>query len=415
MATMAFDVRSIRKEVRTSDFETNTAIRNKSVLDQAVATAVDFAKNSTGTISFSSHERRGKKVFQASEFCHTLVIRKLNNNLRRITRVKQANRENIVNCLRSFLAEGVDYRVYRFDIKSFYESINRDDLLAELTSDVGFPRDSLLAIKIFFASLESQGIPGLPRGVPLSATLSEYVMRTFDRNVRSGKGIFFYARFVDDIVIITDRKETRKDFVKCIKRYLPKGLNLNQSKTRITEAQNPPIKKSATPNMVGRVEFLGYCFKIFERQKDSANRIARKVDVDIAGYKVKKIKSRIALSVLKFLKDNSFKDLEDRMKFITGSYKMYDYEKSIVRKLGLRYSYSMINISSSVAISDLDAFWRRIVLNRNGKLGKLYSSISREQRDNLLSLTFSRGFSNNIYYHFSGERMQDLVRCWNYA
>ena len=43
---------------------------------------------------------------------------------------------------------------------------------------------------------------GLPRGIDISATLSELFMADLDSEIKKIDGIFFYARYVDDIIVI---------------------------------------------------------------------------------------------------------------------------------------------------------------------------------------------------------------------
>ncbi|EPM56853.1 phage-related reverse transcriptase/maturase family protein, partial [Pseudomonas syringae pv. actinidiae ICMP 19103] len=43
------------------------------------------------------------------------------------------------------------------------------------------------------------------RGLALSATITEIVMQDFDNSIKELDGVFYYGRYVDDIIVVTDR------------------------------------------------------------------------------------------------------------------------------------------------------------------------------------------------------------------
>lgn len=75
------------------------------------------------------------------------------------------------------------HRIYKFDIKSFFERLDTALLLKELWLVPEVPRSALSLLANYFDELRDRNIPGLPRGVQLSAILSEFALKQFDREV----------------------------------------------------------------------------------------------------------------------------------------------------------------------------------------------------------------------------------------
>ncbi|MEI8603374.1 RNA-directed DNA polymerase [Shewanella sp. PP-Sp27a-2] len=135
----------------------------------------------------------------------------------------------IVKQIISLLKESTLKYIYKLDISDFYETINPSLYCDKIFNDSIISAESSYILKEFLSAVDNSGVIGLPRGIGLSSTLSELAMRDFDKKIRSNSRVYFYTRFVDDILIMaTSRLELKSDVIN----YLPKGLNLNWKKTR---------------------------------------------------------------------------------------------------------------------------------------------------------------------------------------
>ena len=81
-------------------------------------------------------------------------------------------------------------------------------------------------------------------------------MRYFDKEIRKISGVYYYARFVDDIIIFST-KEITKSTLKQISELLPRGLALNLEKTNIVKFHN---NASLLLKNKLSITFLGYQF-----------------------------------------------------------------------------------------------------------------------------------------------------------
>lgn len=414
MYDFAFDKRGLGREFIRSDFARNSALIDDDARASIIDTAVQHASSGFPNIVFDVSYVRGKPVYQTTILPHDLVLRKLSRNIRILTRVCQADRNNIIKSLAALLTEGHAYRIYKYDIRHFYESFSTEHIENRFASDPGFPASSLSVFRSLRQHLTARNISGLPRGLAISATLSEYAMRAFDSYVRRNPDVYFYARYVDDIIIITTGAEPKRDFMRALHKQLPPGLQFNNTKTHVADLFAPRVRSANAVTKEASVDFLGYRFNIMNQEKPN-NITFRKVKIDIAPQKVTRFKTRIILSILQFIRDRNFIDLIDRLRLLTGNYNLYDFNKSIRRNVGIYWNYRQIDLSESQALPELDAFLRRLLLARTGRIAmQLTSVLTASMRRQLLALSFSRSFNSQAFYHFSAQRMAHLVRCWSY-
>ena len=159
-------------------------------------------------------------------------------------------------------------------------------------------------IETLLNSHSAMGGLGIPRGLSLSAILSDLLMKQFDHLIRSGDDTFYYSRYVDDIIIMTSTREKKAEFVTWIKSSLPPGLSLNPNKREIVEVLSKveKIKGSCAPHIFS-FDYLGYAFTVsnpttVEAGNKKNGELNRSVLIDIASRKIKKFKTRIVLSLI---------------------------------------------------------------------------------------------------------------------
>lgn len=411
-----FHPKTLKREFIKSDFSTTAALENAELQQAHIARAVETAKSGFSGLQLLSTELRGKKIHQIIELSDKLILRRLTRNIRRLTGVKQNNRDTIIRSMRVILGEGINYRVYKLDIKNFYETISLAALLEKLKTDNAFPRDSYRLLHSFFERTKSQNIVGLPRGVAISATLAEYVMRSFDKAVSDNEAVYFYSRYVDDIFILTTGDENSEEFLKRLKENLFSGLKLNHEKTKIFDFSNDALKHKDPEAIGGVFDFLGYKFSVGLRRRDSDGKIYRKVDLDISLKKVLRIKTRILAALRQFISDRKFSDLEDRLKLLSGNYNLFDRNRRMRRNAGLYCNYRLINPENAVSLVSLDKFLRGLLLSERGKdVVAIKGALTKNQKRKLLRIGFKASFEKQVFYHFAPQRLSDLLGCWAYV
>ena len=331
---------------------------------------------------------RPKKDFDY--LCQNLILRKLHNNIKAIYKVQQADRNNIVRQMKILMSENVDMWVVRLDVRHFYESINREKLLIKLVEDARLSYHSIrLLLSLFKNPVISLGT-GMPRGLGVSATMSELYMKYFDLTIRRVEGVYYYARFVDDIIVFCSSKRSKDMVWDTVQSELKNlGLNLNEEKSYVWSPSSYGVE----------LVYLGYTL----RKKGN------KVDVSIADKKIKVIKTRLTKSFVRFSKDHNFDLLKMRIKFLTGNFTLYQADTLLPIKVGIFFNYRQATNTDS--LNEMDKYYQRLLHCRSGKLGS-HISLTKQELKDLEKYSFRFGFDNHVNHHFTNEQMGMIKNCW---
>lgn len=388
----------------------------EALLAQAIASAsVGFAPTHQPLLSFPL---KGKTVYRIGATPDELVVRKLRLNLKVCSSSLIESRIQIVKCLSLLLEEGVPYRAYRLDIRSFFESFDAANVLKSISGIRRLSPKSQGLIANLLARHADMGGTGIPRGLAISSTLSELLMNDFDTRVQRASDTFFFARYVDDIIVITSARETASDFLAKMRSWLPAGLDLNPTKMAIadTGGRLQKIDSTVSPVLL-RFDYLGYGFTVRNPLKSETKNLkegdlTRDVDIDIATKKLKKIKTRLVRSFLEFSKTSDWPLLKDRVAYLTQNFSVYNPKAGGKKIAGIFYSYPLAK-EFSPGLKDLDSFLRNAALAKNGRLFASTSGLMiGQQRRALLRYSFSRGHASKSFVHFSPQRISEIQSCW---
>jgi hypothetical protein len=249
------------------------------------------------------------------------------------------------------------------------------------------------------------------------------LMVDFDHKIRSLPQVFYYARFVDDILIVTSATESEKDFLALIEELLyPHTLNPRKLEKPPALASVKPIDKSkttTTQSSLLTIEYLGYNFSVFDPWLDKGIKNSnhfRDVRVDIAEAKVKKIKTRIVASLRSYCSNLNFDLLASRLKFLTCNFSVIDKNRDQKRLAGIYYNYHMVTPSDSDALVELDKFLRAAILSARGSVfSDFFSKTTKSQRRQLLRISFSKNFHKEAFVYTSPKILNQIQECWSYA
>jgi hypothetical protein len=340
----SFCINTLERVLQKRDFRKIPANLQKDYRDQLLTNAELVANSifNLRTPSLKTFTLKGKEIYSFSEKADELVARKICENLKRSKKTATSGRLQIVSHLRLLLEEGIPYRVYRLDVRNFYESFDRAHITAVAENLQTLSPQSKQLLRAILDHHGSIGGLGIPRGLSLSAELSDLMMERFDMEVKSNSDVFYYARYVDDIIVITSCRENRNSFVSWIESSLPKGLTLNREKTQVVESieKVSPTKLTEKEVRLFSFDYLGYSFTVNQPIKNSKSSDVhfRKVIVDISIKKIKKIKTRIVRSMLSFGETGDWMLLRDRIKFLTQNYSVYNAKIGDKKLAGIFHS-----------------------------------------------------------------------------
>nr|WP_186043515.1 antiviral reverse transcriptase Drt3a [Burkholderia gladioli] len=420
MYDQSFSEFTLLRMLRKSDFRDHSDLYDDNHKKNCISAAANAARtNFQGVIPLAAFKKNGKSVYQVADLSSELTLRKITLNIRRKTRVRQPDRQSIVANLKLLLTEGIPFRLYRLDIKSFYESFDTSEVIRAVNEISELSPQTKRLAEWLLSAYQSNGGLGVPRGLALSAVLSEMMMRDFDVSVRGISGVYFYARYVDDIVVITSALENETTFLKRLKSRLPRGLEFNESKQRV-QCVKERVSPEKVPSGKAVISFgyLGYSFDVLEPKRINdmqPNKHFRDVLVNISRDKKTRYKTRICRSFLEFSKDHDFDLLYDRLKFLTSNFSVKDLNTGKRRLAGIYYNYPHIS-SDAASLIELEKFLRDAIRSAHGRVfsrsSKILTSLHKRK---LLTLSFMRGHKDCTFAHFHASRIHAIQGCWNHG
>jgi Reverse transcriptase (RNA-dependent DNA polymerase) len=379
---------------------------------------------------FKTHRRKAKDVLTNANLEQEFVLRKMSDNIRRAYGLKQTHRAAVIKQTVQALQENVPKFVLKIDIKSFFESVDRKKLLRRLQVDQLVSTRTILLLESFFLAIRDQCATGLPRGLAISTTLAEYYLREIESQIRKIAGVYYLARYVDDIMIFS-YLPTSRILNQVVEIFKTNKLRVNKNKQEIIFVQCrcaetcqhapaiclcayrckcKPINDDAH---LKTIELLGYKFVFPDvNLSDGPN----EVKLYISTKKITKIKTRIFLALREFMSTQDIDLLIDRVNFLTGNYNLDKSQPPYTLKGGIYFNYDLYlpfedeSISALNRLEHLDLFLSRSLLYAISK-----SPIDRAHRQSLLTKTFSNGHKLRRHHLFSGLRMRQIQVCWRHV
>ncbi|WP_144391519.1 antiviral reverse transcriptase Drt3a [Pleionea sediminis] len=389
----------------------------KSFIQGALKLAENFL---TPSPTIKTHLVDGKQVYQIPDLAYQLVLRKCTANIKSRLKLNLKPRTTIIRELKIVLSEGSPYSLFRLDIKDFFETCSHNYLLSIL-KDNGVDKITLNIIENILKTTPCSGT-GIPRGLSISSVLAESYLKNFDKWVMSVEDIFYYSRYVDDIIIVANSKSD--NLLLDIETNLPDGLNLNRKKTNIIHVNK---FSSGENNPVANFDYLGYQFQVIddissdkglqdEKRKREIKTIKctrfRRVDVDISKKKLSKFQTKIYQAIYSFGKSGDFSLLVDRFRFLTTNRDIIDKLSNRKIPSGIYYNYSEVEGPIS-SLDKLDDYLKVAILHppRRLKLGMKHH-LSNVQKSRLMKISFKTGFRKKVFKRFSLNRLQAITRIW---
>lgn len=394
LAKHSFAAMDLRKEIKTDDFWRFGL--NISGKDKVQALMVDYSKKIADRDYQVDNIRivkqsDGKLLFIIDDHENNLLIRRANKILREFVSQAIFSRNEEISQLKTIIATEENSIIFRTDITSFYENINFEKVLNKLYDDGYNNLPSLKVLQSIYKFCNDHQYRGLPRGLSISATLADYYMRDFDKNVFALDTCFYYSRYVDDIIVIfTDENKKVK---KALFKILPSGLTLNANKTiqkRIGDAD--------------QLDYLGYSIDL----KDGVTKISKK--------KMKKTKTRLAKSIVAFNFNKNFELLLKRISLLSCNtrMRMSGREKPVIS--GFRFLYSLCNEEAILEqMKELDCYFHNLINAKKYKPSCMLRKLLKPNEfEKLKSFSFKEGYKEKIMCKLSRLEISEVKQVWKY-
>jgi len=423
MLTPEFSVRSLRSMISWSDNRKFGVLKEKHLRDHYLSSIE--AKIADNTFKFDSLKTLRIGSFQAYQpirLGDTLVLRKINKIVRNLYSARQSDRNAIVHQAKILLEENCPKYVYKLDISKFYESIDRRFLLSRLRDDNLLSSTSLNLVSILFENFAKYMRFGLPRGLAFSSTLSEIYLQHLDKSIAAMDGIYYYARYVDDMIIFSS--ELKPNITTDIQKLLPGKMRLNLDKCHsyYIGCQCSPECTCGQPQCCCKekckcvvvtninINYLGY--KLITGNvppKDSTKRV--KVAVEMADSKVKRLKTRMVKAFLDHRGLQDYELLHSRIKFLTENHRIKMPGRRGKLMSGIHFNYPLV--SDPQSFRKIDDFLRAQIYATNNSYGiKQAQSLSAAEKSAMAKLSFFSGFKNKRSRSVKPAMLKKIRKCW---
>lgn len=321
------------------------------------------------------------------------ALKQIQRNIARLFGVKQANRYAIVEQVISLLGDNFPKFVIRTDIKEFYESIRHEPLLERIHKDnllTPFSRNILTSVLKSYKD-KSGSIKGIPRGIGVSAYLAELYMRDIDNEIQDLQGVTYYARYVDDILIIFTPSPTEgsRQYLQEVKEIVEKKhkIRLNSTKTKSIDLSSSGSSHS--------IDYLGYKI-IFG---------AGAVRTQLTTSKINRYRERIKLAFDHYLNYSKVNEklarriLVKRIRFLTGNTRLANNKKNIL--VGIYYSNN--HLTNRNQLDDLDNYLSWQISHRIG---------SAHLKTRLQKYCFKDGYEQQRFSPFTPTDLLEIMEVW---
>lgn len=358
---------------------------------------------------------------------HYFVLKQLQRNIYKTFKVKQADRKTIISQLKLLLDDGFPKIIIRTDIKSFYETIPHKQLLSKIEENslLSYPSKKIIKdiLNQYWKILITDGVKlptdervGIPRGIGISAYLSELYMRNFDRKISTYSNVTYYARYVDDIIIIItpeNRNEIKSigNYKNEIKSIVNKStsLNINLDKTSLIDLRKENKERKVSINY--RLTYLGYQFIFgYKKKKDGNKEWIEKTPLKIAmsDNKLKRYEDKIiesfndySLNRVKYLglENGINKILLQRIKFLTNNFQLVRRKSNVF--IGIYFSNEFLNDFEDLKKLDY------LLKNKISTISTISTTGNTNLTDKLNKLSFEKGFVDKHFLKFNFKSFQN--------
>lgn len=371
-------------------------LSKEDALTQIKAICVDKVYDGTYTFNIKNVDGVFKNAcsWNSMEYlCQNLLIRKLNQNIMRAYRLKVVDRRKIINQLRQILKYKIPIEVLRKDVHHFFESVKPSKVIELLKSDGRITQQTQELIEQLLSQTTGMGAQGLPRGLSISSSLSEFYMRKFDYEFIRYDGMLLYCRFVDDMLFVCTSYVNVEDIQQKVDNAFLR-LDLIENTKKKQTLSSSDLEAGQT------FDFLGYKFE-------------GKRTIGIADAKLNKIKTRIVISFKQYLKNKDGQLLVERMRYLSC---VSSIENSALKniRIGLPSNYVALNDDNS--LNELDTFYRGLISCKKGTFGRdLQSLLSTDValKRQLQSVNFKNSFFNRRKVNVTASRIHQINECWH--
>lgn len=376
-----------------------------------------IANNKDFTFPITNYTDDDKQIFtiDTSQWEYFYAIKNLQRILKGLFNVKQANKHQVLSNVKLLLNTTTPFYLIRTDITGFFESIPQQALLDKINANNLVNNKTKGMIKGILSEYNKQkdlhkikADCGVPRGIGISSYLSEIYMHDIDQHIRNRENVIFYARYVDDILIILaglpDNQSISGYYKELKKLFLMRGLEIKNNDPAENKCKLFNFY-SSTSNQ--EFSYLGYKICL------SKTKGATHAEFCMSDKKVEKIRRKIDAAFAHFEKvsKNNIKqakrDLLDSLNLISGNYRLAKSKERV--KAGLFFGNDLLtdltgleNLNTYLSTKQITPYSN--VLNGANDRQRYIASIQRK----ISKIDFKQCWLEHVMFKFSPQRLAEI-------
>lgn len=391
MLNQTFSPRELKKIISDEDVtKLGLGITEIDIMNSITSISYNVSQPSFSFSHIFKNKYKGKDVFTIKDSDEFIAIKKLNFVIKRLYKISYSNRNQILNQAISLLDDGSNYSIIRADIKDFFETIPRKKIVQKLKSDSLLGSLMINKLNQLEESLKVLSCDSLPRGISLSSTLSELYLRDFDQLMKNHDNVHYYARYVDDIIII------------CLDDLGSIESLLQESLSKLGLSLNDKYKSIKSTQIHDDFDYLGVNFQFSSKA----------TSYSFSDAKIKKIKTKIIKAIIDYRNNRNDLLLIDRIAFLTCNYKLYTKTQSNNLKAGIYYSNQHINDFKK--LNEVNDFLRKSFTSKKGSLAKVVNLIPNNVISQCIKMCFFKGYINKTMIQFDKNNFKSIMECWKH-
>ncbi|MDS1004734.1 hypothetical protein P9J83_14695 [Clostridium sporogenes] len=351
--------------------------------------------------------------------CEDILCQYLKRQIDKAFKIRYASRSRIINILFNILPvikDMNDFVIIRADFKSFFDSVLTEHVYNKYIRESVMSRSDKELLEQYISKFKY-----CFAGLCLSNGMSEIVCRDFDERIKAKLtkyGVFFYERYVDDMLIITNRYISQRIFEDIMQETIgevfgkcPVKLSMAPGKFSFISRRNLSTTQ--------KFNFLGYEYEIKEVTKTKGNKTIKEMQFvyGIAKKKRRKYTGIIERAVIQYKKDNNLELLRQRIK-------LYSSRVVIVRTIGsssfdwltkgVVASYNELRYHTDALIQDTETFLKSLYINllRKYKLVIPYFLKQSMTEDSIYSLYSTMKRNRTIMFEKSIGVSEETLLKW---
>lgn len=221
-------------------------INKKTLYENMKDCKLDFREN-VSFITINQANRKRRVLYSRENSLEEITLKYLKKRLDAVFNIIYPDRKKIMKecfgVIESLHKMG-DYAIFKLDFRDFFESISSKIVFEKYLKDSDLLRHEKDIIKELVRVYDQ-----CFAGIPTSNALVEIISREFDVKLKSlfkEHGLIFYSRYVDDGLIIFNKKVNESFLLKSIDKTIEKVFNnssvkLNSEKTAYYSKENGNI------------------------------------------------------------------------------------------------------------------------------------------------------------------------------